>query len=60
MAEALGLALLWLVALGLLAAFPVSELARGMASNPDAHEPSGCAKAISLAGLALVAFLVFG
>ena len=60
MLEAIGIALVWLVALGLLAAFPLSELARGTASNPDAHEQSGWAKVISLVGLALIAFLVFG
>jgi len=58
--EVAGTGLLWLVALAMVAAFPFTEFARGMATNPDAFKPSRGGCVISLLGMALVAFLIWG
>jgi hypothetical protein len=50
-----GLFLCWLLAAGLVLCFPMSEFARGMASNPAAHKPS--AAILSIIGVALIALL---
>lgn len=59
MTQLIGTILLWLVALALLAAYPFSEFARGMATNPDAHRRSRGAMVASAFGIALLLGLLF-
>ncbi len=53
-----GTILLFIVAVVMIAAYPFSEFARGMASNPDAHEKSKGGCAVSIAGIILFAWLI--
>lgn len=53
----LGAALLWLVAVTLFLAFPLSEWARSMASS-GSHPPSKGAMIASLAGAVLIVLLI--
>ncbi len=57
--EIAGYLLLTLFALALTLAWPLSEFARGMASNPSAHPTSRGGCLVSLAGLALLAAIIW-
>jgi hypothetical protein len=56
--EILGTAILWVVGCLMTLAFPFTEFARGMATNPSAFSPSKGGCLISLLGLALLAWLI--
>lgn len=58
MAGVIGTALLWLLAITLIAIGPLSEFARGMASNPDVHPHSRGAWLVSVVGLILLGLLI--
>ncbi len=58
MIEIAGVITLGLLGLCLAAAYPLSELARAMASDRDAHPRSRGAMVASLAGVALLVALV--
>ena len=53
MLEVIGYSLVVLVAVILMAIFPLSEFARGMSTNPSAHKASTGGCFASLIGLAL-------
>lgn len=57
--EIFGRSLVWLVALVMIGAYPFTELARAMASNPEAFARSKGGCAISLAGIALLVMLIW-
>lgn len=46
--------------LAMILAFPFSEFARGMATNPAAHRVSKGAAFLSLVGVAIAAALIWG
>lgn len=53
-----GIILAFAVSILMALAYPFTELARGMASNPSAHKRSMGALAISLIGTALLCWLI--
>lgn len=55
-----GLTLAWALAVILLLAYPFSEFARGMATNPSQHSRSPGAMAASVVGLVLIVLLLTG
>lgn len=55
MANLIGTMVLWLVALAMIAWFPFTEFARGMATAPGKASRGGCL--VSLFGLVLLGFL---
>lgn len=54
MLHIIGTTLLWILGLALAAIFPLDQLARGMASNPDSYKTSKAGCLFSLIGLALL------
>lgn len=58
MVELFGKIVLWAIAVAALAVFPLSEFARGMATNPSAHKASRGGCLISLIGIALIVALI--
>lgn len=59
MLEILGYTLVGLVGLALTLTYPFSEFARGMATNPAAHEKSKGGCFASLIGLALLGWMAW-
>ncbi len=55
--DTLGEIVLWVIAVALISALPITELARGMASNPSEHELSRKAAIISVVGLLMALWL---
>ena len=59
MLEVIGYSFILLIALAMTFAWPLTELARGMASNPGAHKSSRGGCIISIIGLALLAWWIY-
>ena len=58
--ETFGQIIAWAFAVALVCAFPITEFARGMASNPEAHDPSRGGCMLSVVGLGLCLWFAFG
>ena len=60
MTHIIGTALLWALALAMMATYPFTEFARGMATNPEAIARSRGGCLVSLGGIVLAALLIWG
>lgn len=55
-----GTIIAWLICIALICCYPVTEFARGMASNPSSHSRSKGGAILSLVGAAIALLLIFG